>query len=760
MRHLDSWLWACAALSSTGALASQSFLNLGKGFQLSVNDTANLLSITQNGRTIWDTVPGKDFLSASGGEDIVTAANGNFKIQEVDEHKCTGLQITKVGQASWEGSLNNYAARIQGQLAGCGDATIPFTLTMGVPSEFPDRIAFNAQVNNGSSSDFATKLFLTYRSSPQEDFYGLGGQASFASLKNQSVPIFSREQGVGRGDQPTTELENEDSFFAGGDRFTTYSAIPLHISSHARAFHLTEESTAYATFDFTDSNAVTVRYDAPYVSGYLMQAASMLDAITMVTDYTGRMPELPQWVDSGAILGIQGGEAKVNRVVERGLGQSCPIAAVWLQDWSGTHQQSVSYMTLNVSRLWWNWENDESLYPTWNDFVQSLRDRHDIRTLSYINPFLANVSTKSDGYRRNLYLDATKGGYMIQNATTNGTSIISSGPGLDAGILDLTNSAARSWFRSVLIDQVWNANISGFMTDFGEYNPVSSDTRFADKDIDPFFYHNAYPREWAALHHWVGKSVSQFNDSILWHRSSSMSANRYQNLYWAGDQAINWGVNDGIKSSVTVMGHMGLSGYAHGHTEIGGYTTTWDNHGVVNRSAELLGRWGELAAVSSSVFRTHEGNVPQLNAQPYTNSSTYAYFAHNARMFASLGKYRRAILETESKNLGWPVLRMPVIYHPNDARAKAISYQSFYLGADLYVAPVLEPGRKSVDVYFPGNGTYTHVWSKRVYHGGQTAQIPAPYGKPAVFIVGSSANANLHDFLEFVRGENDTLIRV
>jgi hypothetical protein len=45
------------------------------------------------------------------------------------------------------------------------------------------------------------------------------------------------------------------------------------------------------------------------------------------------MPALPQWVDTGAVLGIQGGQDKVNRIVERGLQQNCPIAAVWLQDW-------------------------------------------------------------------------------------------------------------------------------------------------------------------------------------------------------------------------------------------------------------------------------------------------------------------------------------------------------------------------------------------------------------------------------------------
>lgn len=38
-------------------------------------------------------------------------------------------------------------------------------------------------------------------------------------------------------------------------------------------------------------------------------------------------------INSGAVLGIQGGQDKVNRIVEQGLKQSCPIAAVWLQDW-------------------------------------------------------------------------------------------------------------------------------------------------------------------------------------------------------------------------------------------------------------------------------------------------------------------------------------------------------------------------------------------------------------------------------------------
>ncbi|KAJ5081069.1 hypothetical protein N7456_013307 [Penicillium angulare] len=759
MLGAKTWIWTTLAAS---AVAAQAPLDLGSGFKLTVDESANHLTVTGHGRTIWETVPGKSFLSASSGLDEIVDSSGNFKITDVDENKCSSERITQVTKQTRQGSVNGHAAVVQGTLSGCGNGTAQFSLALYVPTQFPDRVDFSININPDSSATSLSKLFFSYRSSPSEDFYGLGAQASFASLKNQSVPIFSREGGVGRGDQPTTDLESADSFFSGGDKHTTYSATPQYISSDARVFYLTEESTAYANFDFTDANAVTVRYTALNVDGSFMQAGNMLDGITMLTEYTGRMPEIPKWADTGAILGIQGGQAKVNRIVNWGLNQSCPIAGVWLQDWCGTHTQTASHMNgLNVSRLWWNWEADSDLYPTWNKFVQALRDEHNVRTLSYINPFLANTSTKPDGARRNLYLEATEGGYMIQNSTTNDTAVISSGPGIEAGIVDLTNPKAWSWFQDVLVEQVWSANVSGYMCDFGEYTPVLSDTKFANKSIDPRFYHNQYPRDWSVLHDTLRKSVSAVSESLIFHRSSSMSSNRNMNLYWAGDQDTNWGVNDGIKSAVTVLGHMGLSGYAHGHVEIGGYTTTWDSNGIVNRSAELLGRWGELSAVSSVAFRSHEGNLPQVNAQFYTNSSTYSYYAYNARMFASLATYRRAILDTESRRLGWPLVRMPVIYHPTDVKAKQISYESYFLGADLYVAPVLDPGRRSVRVYFPGKGeTYKHVWSGKEYHGGQTAIVSAPYGKPAVFVVGQPKHNNLKDFFDFVRKENGTTIRV
>lgn len=115
--------------------------------------------------------------------------------------------------------------------------------------------------------------------------------------------------------------------------FTTYTAIPQYISTDGRVFYLSEKSTGYANFDFTAADAVTVRYDSLSVDGQIMRADDMFGAVEMLTAYTGHMPALPDWVHEGAILGIQGGQTKVNRIVEQGLDLNCPIAGVWLQDW-------------------------------------------------------------------------------------------------------------------------------------------------------------------------------------------------------------------------------------------------------------------------------------------------------------------------------------------------------------------------------------------------------------------------------------------
>ena len=312
---------------------------MGNGFALVHYDcSGDEIIITKDGKAIWSSLPSQPFLSASSGEDSITEDSGNFKIDMVDENRCQRQSIAKISHVPRSNSDNGFGVVIVGELSDCGTATthVEYSAQFWVPGDLKDRVSFQFDIDPSPKSpktEQPVRLFVIYKSQDNEDFYGLGAQATFGTLKQQSIPIFSREQGVGRGDEPTTEVEDLVGFFAGGNHVTTYTSIPQYISTDGNAFYLDKQSTAFANFDFTAADAVTVRYNGLSVQGQFFQASSILDAIGMVTDYTGKMPVLPDWVDTGAILGIQGGQDKVNKVVQQGLEVGCPIAAVWLQDW-------------------------------------------------------------------------------------------------------------------------------------------------------------------------------------------------------------------------------------------------------------------------------------------------------------------------------------------------------------------------------------------------------------------------------------------
>ena len=75
------------------------------------------------------------------------------------------------------------------------------------------------------------------------------------------------------------------------------------------------------------------------------------------------MKPLPEWVNRGAVLGLQGGTEEVLKtlqVVEQEWGNLSDVAAVWLQDWTGQHQFKGKNELPRVG-LWWNWEASVTL---------------------------------------------------------------------------------------------------------------------------------------------------------------------------------------------------------------------------------------------------------------------------------------------------------------------------------------------------------------------------------------------------------------
>jgi sulfoquinovosidase len=225
---------------------------------------------------------------------------------------------------------------------------------------------------------------------------------------------------------------------------------------------------------------------------------------------------------------------------------------------------------------------------------------------------------------------------------------------------------------------------------------------------------------------------------VFFNRSGYIQSPRYSTLFWVGDQLVDWDQHDGIKSAVTGLLTSGLSGYSLEHSDIGGYTAIDNPLLRYHRSRELLLRWIELGAFTV-VFRTHEGNIPEVNHQFYSDEETLEHFVRFAGIYAAWKPYRTELVK-EASEKGLPVVRHPYIHYPNDPEVLNLRYQ-FMVGTGLMVAPVLDPGTDTVEVYLPAGG-WVHLWTGDRYGSsdrGVYETVSAPIGEPAVFFKEASA---------------------
>ncbi|KAB2046814.1 hypothetical protein ES319_A13G001600v1 [Gossypium barbadense] len=590
------------------------------------------------------------------------------------------------------------------------------------------------------------RVCLTYASERNERFFGFGEQFSHMDFKGKRVPIFVQEQGIGRGDQPITFAANLVSYRAGGDWSTTYAPSPFYMTSKMRSLYL--EGYNYSVFDLTQPDRVQLQIHGNAMQGRILHGNSPLEIIEHFTEAIGRPPELPEWVISGAVVGMQGGTETVLRVWDKLRTYKVPISAFWLQDWVGQRETFIG------SQLWWNWEVDVTRYPGWQQLVKDL-SKHYIKVMTYCNPFLALMDEKPNK-RRNLFEEAKELDILVKD--DRGEPYMVPNTAFDVGMLDLTHPLTANWFKQILREMV-DDGVRGWMADFGEGLPVDAVLYSGE---DPIAAHNRYPELWAQINrefveewksHCTGKEREDpQEDLVFFMRAGFRDSPKWGMLFWEGDQMVSWQANDGIKSSVVALLSSGLSGYAFNHSDIGGYCTMHLPFIRYCRTEELLLRWMELNAFTI-VFRTHEGNKPWCNSQFYSNDKTLSHFARFAKVYKAW-KFYRVELVKEAAQKGSPVCRHLFLHYPNDERVQSLSYEQFLVGSEILVVPVLHKGKKNVKVHFPVGETcsWQHIWTGKTYQKqGCQAWVEAPLGYPAVFvkvgsIVGETFLRNLKNF--------------
>ncbi|MCP4179743.1 MAG: alpha-glucosidase [bacterium] len=655
----------------------------------------NGFKVTLNGKELITHNYDKPFIFIGEGRAEYDMYRGNFKIQDYVVER-VALKDFSISEYDNEFYVNFYR---DGQEK----------LYLKIYSDKSGRL----KIDFKSSDNSVNRMWIRVNADINEKVYGCGEQFSYFNLRGKNFPLWTSEPGVGRNKNSYTTWQADVADRAGGDYYTTNYPQPTFVSSQKYFCHL--DCSSYMDFDFRNENFHELQCWSVPDSLTFDTAETFVEMAEKIGTYFGRQPELPEWVYNGVVLGLQGGTKTVIDKMQKASDKGLKIAGLWCQDWEGINITSFG------QRLYWNWKWDSKRYPKLDKEIWKLKEKG-IRFLGYITPFMLE--------NESIFNDAKKQGFLAK--TKKGEEYIVDVGEFNCGILDLTMADAVEWYKKeVITKNLIDFGLDGWMADFGEYLPtdcVLSNGKSGE------IMHNQWPALWAKANFEAVKDAGKLGEVSYFMRAGFTGSQKYCTQLWAGDQCVDWCMDDGLASVVVAALSSGILGNCFHHSDIGGYTTL---HGL-KRSKELFMRWADMAAFTP-YMRTHEGNRPKDNHQFDSDEETLDHLIKMTNVFISLKPYIKECVKQASER-GLPVQRPLFMHYENDETTFEIKYQ-YMLGRDIIVAPVYSKGVTEWKLYLPKDN-WIHIWTGKKYKGGWIT-IEAPIGKPPVFYRKDSEFYNL-----------------
>lgn len=277
------------------------------------------------------------------------------------------------------------------------------------------------------------------------------------------------------------------------------------------------------------------------------------------------------------------------------------------------------------------------------------------------------------------------------------------------GNIDFTNPDAVAFWQDLMRPLLRMDSISGFKADDGE--DIEPEDVFSDGRRG-WQLHNEYSARYAQA---LTDLMDQEGvDGFLWSRSGSLGIEQVPGL-WAGDQYASW---EQMASLVPAGLSASLSGMPFWGHDIGGY--------IGDPGPELYIRWAQFGALSP--LMQYHGIQPR---EPWHFGERTAAIYQKLAMLRMNLRPLLIQLGREAAETGLPIMRPLAMEFPDDDRF-AREQTEYMLGADLLVAPVLEPG-EGRRVAFP-EGVWQHLLHPVSFRGGGELELALRDDSAPVFV--------------------------
>ncbi|MDP8922888.1 MAG: DUF2079 domain-containing protein, partial [Chloroflexota bacterium] len=568
---------------------------------------------------------------------------------------------------------------------------------------------------------------LTISPSEPSAVVAVGGSI-VAGTEERFVGFGERFDGVNQRGK-LVDIWADDRVLAGYGA-STYAPLPLLISSHGYGFAL--ERFERARFDLAASRADRWSWeqDSATASIVLSVGPSLRDLVQRHVEVTGPPPLPPIWA-FGVWKTAVGGQDDVLDEARRLRQLGVPISAMFTYD-AVDDGANIGWPSVNYAG------RKAGPYPDHAAFTAGLHQLG-IKALNY---FKADFHADRPGYDEPAGL-----GHLVRRS--NGEPYVH--PLFPASWLDFTSPRATTWWRDRWERALTTLGYDGGMLDVGEILPEDAHMWDGTRGAQS---HNRYPLLYARSAWEHASSLRPDGDFVLFARSGALGAQRFQSLQWPGDARMEWDGSGGLQSLVPAALSFGLGGFPYFHAEVAGYVQAGLSPGA---ERELWLRWLQLATWTSTL-RDHYGDHPTDPIDLWRDGETLAAFRDAARVHNSLVPYLYTQAQ-EATRTGLPLMRFLPLEVPDDPRAWR-EEQSYFLGPQILVAPVVEPGATTRTLYLPA-GDWVDYWTDALYPGGQEVTVAAPLdgGRAPVFVRAGTILPLAADFDTLASGQG-TDIRV
>jgi alpha-glucosidase/alpha-D-xyloside xylohydrolase len=229
--------------------------------------------------------------------------------------------------------------------------------------------------------------------------------------------------------------------------------------------------------------------------------------------------------------------------------------------------------------------------------------------------------------------------------------------------------------------------------------------------------------------YWDGPQIDRPNERpYALHRNGYAGMQRYGSFLWSGDVYSTW---ETLKVHIPIAINTALTGIPYWGTDIGGFVPTKEF------TAELYLRWFQFGAFCP-LFRCHgrawklrlpwgwnTGDPGPIEINNYNGAAIPdSSQLHNEQVETICRKYlelRYRMLPYlystvhECATTGMPIMRALWLHYPDDPKAVACGDQYMW-GKNVLVAPVVEKGAVTRQVYLPAGGWYD-FWTQERLEG-------------------------------------------